>query len=504
MSVVKEVFILSEHLPALIVVTPMISASLVAMVRCGFFAWALSTFVAWVLFSSSVVLLIKIINDGAVSYSLGGWPPPFGIEFRVDIFSAFVLLLVSSIGALVMPYALRTVEKDIHAENQPWFYCIYLLCLCGLLGMAITGDAFNVFVFMEISSLSTYVLIAMGQRREALLSAYQYLIVGTIGATLYVIGVGLLYIVTGSLNLYDIAERLGPSMADYHRPVMTGMAFIFAGISLKLALFPLHAWLPNAYAFAPSFVTIFLSATATKVSIYILLRFYFSVFGAAIPFSQIPVTEIIILLSLAAIFVASVIAVYEDRIARMLAYSSVAQIGYITLGIAISNEYALTGAIIHLVNHGIMKALLFAAVGAIIFRVGTDKLSSIGGLASRMPITMAAFLIGGISIIGVPSTVGFISKWYLGVGAVNAGLWPIALAMMASSLIAVIYIGRIVEVVYFNPVDQRCSGAEEPPLSMLVPIILLSIATIYFGLETSWTADVASKAAEQLLGEVKQ
>ncbi len=497
-------FVLAEHLPAVIVVTPLIASSLVALLRHSRAAWAFSLIVAWSLPVFSAMLLIKVVDGGTISYALGGWQPPYGIEYRVDIVNAFVLLLVSGIGAVVMPYALRSVEQEIEDHNQPWFYCIYLLCLCGLLGMAVTGDAFNIFVFMEVSSLATYVLIAMGRAKRALLSAYQYLIMGTIGATLYVLGVGLLYVVTGSLNLVDIADRIGPAFEDQARPIMAGLAFILVGISLKLALFPLHVWLPNAYAFAPSFATIFLAATATKVAIYILLRLYFSVFGAAITLTQLPVTEVLLALSLAAMFIASVLAVYEDSIERMLAYSSVAQIGYITLGVAIANQSGLTGSIVHILNHGVMKAALFAAIGAVVYRIGTSRLSQLGGLGQKMPLTMAAFVIGGLSIIGVPGTVGFVSKWYLGVGAIAHNWWPVVLAMMASSLVSVIYIGRVIEVAYFRPVSEACANAEEPPLSMLVPTLILAGATIYFGLETSWTGDVAGKAAEQLLGGLKQ
>ncbi len=497
-------FVLGEHLPAVIVVTPLIASGLVALFRNARAAWAFSLIVAWSLPVFSVMLLIKVLDGGIISYALGGWKPPYGIEYRVDIVNAFTLLLVSGIGAVVMPYALRSIEREVADEKQPWFYCIYLLCLCGLLGMAVTGDAFNIFVFMEVSSLATYVLIAMGRAKRALLSAYQYLIMGTIGATLYVLGVGLLYIVTGSLNLADIAERVGPAFEDQSRAVMAALAFILVGISLKLALFPLHVWLPNAYAFAPSFATIFLAATATKVAVYIFLRLYFSVFGAAISLTQLPVTEVLLALSLAAMFIASILAVYEDSIERMLAYSSVAQIGYITLGIAIANQSGMTGTIVHLLNHGVMKAALFAAIGAVVYCIGTSRMSELGGLGQKMPLTMAAFVIGGLSIIGVPGTVGFVSKWYLGVGAMEEGWWPVVLAMMASSLISVIYIGRVVEIAYFRPVSERCAEAKKPPLSMLLPILVLAAATIYFGLETSWTDDVAGQAAAQLLGGLKQ
>ena len=503
MSAAGGHFELSEHLPALIVVTPLIAASVVAMLRSSRAAWAVSLIISWVLPIFSVMLLIKVLDGGTISYALGGWKPPFGIEYRVDIVNAAVLLLVSCVGAVAIPFALRSVEADVEPDKQPWFYAIYLLCLCGLLGMTVTGDAFNIFVFMEISSLATYVLIAMGSSRRALLSAYQYLIMGTIGATLYVLGVGLLYIVTGTLNLADIAERIGPAFEDQSRPIMAGLAFILVGISLKLALFPLHVWLPNAYAFAPSFATIFLAATATKVAVYILIRLYFSVFGAAITLTKLPVTEILLALSLAAMFIASILAIYEDSIERMLAYSSVAQIGYITLGIAIANQAGLTGSIAHILNHAVMKAALFAAIGAVVYRIGTSRLSNLGGLGQTMPFTMAAFVIGGLSLIGVPGTVGFVSKWYLAVGAIENGWWPVVFLMMISSLVSVIYIGRVVEVAYFRPVSEHCAKAKEPPASMLIPILVLAAATIYFGVETSWTGDVAGKAAEQLLGGLK-
>jgi len=255
-------FVLTEHLPILIVITPLLAAGITALLRHGTLAWAIALVVSWLLPIFAVLLILQVQEKGVISYALGGWAPPVGIEYRVDIVNAFVLLIVSSVGALAMPYALRSVEQDIDEPQRAWFYAIYLLALTGLLGMAVTGDAFNIFVFMEISSLAMYVMIAMGRDRRALIAAYQYLIMGTIGATFYVIGVGLLYVATGTLNLADLAERIRPAFAESSPPIMAALAFLVVGISLKLALFPLHVWLPNAYAFAPTFATVFLAATA--------------------------------------------------------------------------------------------------------------------------------------------------------------------------------------------------------------------------------------------------
>jgi multicomponent Na+:H+ antiporter subunit D len=491
---------ITPQLPALQVVIPLLGAIVVAFLRRGIWAFALTLAISWLMPFIAGALLWQVMTGGPISYHLGGWEPPWGIEYRIDALNAFMLLLVSGIGAVTVPYARLSVAQEIDQDRHAWFYCIYLLCLTGLLGIASTGDAFNMFVFLEISSLATYTLIALGRDRRALLAAFQYLIMGTIGATFYVIGIGFLYLLTGSLNIVDIAERLGPAAEENSRAVYAALAFITVGVSLKLALFPLHAWLPNAYAYAPSFVTAFVAATATKVAIYMLVRFYFSVFGVAIDFADLPIAEILIALSLAAMFIASIVAVYQNDVKRMMAYSSVAQIGYITLGIALANQAGLTGGLVHILNHAVMKAALFLAIGAVLYRVGTVKLDELAGVGRKMPVTMAAFAIAGFGLIGTPGTAGFISKWYLAIGALDAGLWFLVPLIVASSLIAVVYVGRVIEVVWFRPTAAKLKDATDPPLRMLLPILVLAAATIYFGLETSLSVGVTDFIAKMLLG----
>ena len=246
------------HLPALQVVVPLIGAVLAGFLRSGRIAFALALLVSWITPVIAIAMLWQVLSSGPISYHLGGWEPPWGIEYRVDVLSGFVLALVSVVGAVIMPFARRSVAFEIEDWRQAWFYCMYLLCLTGLLGIAITGDAFNAFVFLEISRSSTYVLIALGPDRRALVAAFQYLIMGTIGATFYVIGVGLLYLLTGTLNMVDMATRLALAWPGQSQTVVAALAFVTVGVSLKLALFPLHAWLPNAYAYAPSWATAFL------------------------------------------------------------------------------------------------------------------------------------------------------------------------------------------------------------------------------------------------------
>ena len=438
---------------------------------------------------------MRVAQVGVISYAIGSWPPPWGIEYRVDALNAFVLVLVSLVGTVVMPYARVSIAAELPREQEYLFFALYCLCLTGLLGITITGDVFNLFVFLEISSLSTYVLIALGRKRKALVAAYQYLVMGTIGATFYVIGIGLLYLMTGTLNLADLADRL-QAVKD-GRPVLAALAFITVGIGLKLALFPLHQWLPNAYAYAPSVVTAFLAATATKVSVYVLIRFYFGVFGERLVFRVLPFGELLLVLSIIAVVTMSLVAVFQSDLKRMFAYSSVAQIGYITLGISLDNAAGLTGALAHLFNHGLTKGALFLLAGGIALGWGDD-------LLPRRPRQAHAadpfgIVLAGLSLIGVPATAGFTTKWYLVLGALEHGYWWVAAIVVASSLIAVAYVWRFVEAAYLQAPDPEAPRRGEVPLTMLVPAWVLVAGCVYFGLETSFNVGYAQSAAELLL-----
>jgi len=494
------------HLPILLVIVPLFGAVFAIFLRRGILAWALTLATTLALPLISISLLSKVLETGQpVFYRIGNWPAPFGIVYKVDLLAAFVLTVISVIGAVILPFARRSIAAEIKERAQSWYYAMYLLCLCGLLGIVITGDAFNAFVFLEISSLATYVLIALGRHRRALLAAYQYLIMGTIGATMYVIGVGLLYVVTGTLNFDDLAVRLPAAMAvpGQQSAVVTALGFIFVGLGLKLALFPMHAWLPNAYAYAPSTATAFLAGTATKAAIYLLIRLGFSVFGVALTIDNLPIPEVLLILSIAAMFLASFSAVFEQNAKRMLAYSSVAQVGYIMLGIALANQASMTGGLAHIANHAIMKTALFLALGAVFYRIGSVMYSDMAGIGRKMPLTMGAFALAGIGLMGTPGTAGFISKWYLGLGAIDAGHYSVVFLIVASSLISVVYIGRITEVVWFREPSKSAQQAKEAPLSMLIPLWLLAGATVYLGFDTRFTVDVAAQAAEALLGGVR-
>ena len=485
-----------DDLPVLQVVVPLLAAPVAALVGRPRLAWAVALAATWWAFAVACVLLWQVLAQGPISYEIGGWPAPWGIEYRVDLVSAFVLIIVSAMGALVTLYARASVEREIAPGRIALFYSAFILCMTGLLGIALTGDMFNVFVFLEITSLSGYALIAMGPDRRALTASYQYLIMGSVGATFIVIAIGLLYVMTGTLNMADLAERI-PAVADT-RTIPVAFAFLTVGVGLKLALFPLHLWLPNAYAYAPSAVTAFMASTATKVAVYMLLRFFFTVFGAAFSFDVMQLDRILMPLALVAILSMSLVAIYQGNVKRLLAYSSVAQLGYIVLGISLASALGVAAGILHLFNHALIKAGLFMAMGCVMYRLGSVRVDAMAGLGKTMPFTMAAFVAGGLSLIGVPLTVGFVSKWYLVQAALEQGLWIIALIVLIGSLLAVVYVWKVVEAAYFKePADP---DVREAPLSLLVPTWAVVLANFYFGIDANLTAGVAVRAAEFLLG----
>ncbi len=486
------------HLPALQVLIPLMAAPLCLFLRRPHLVWMFTLIVSGLAFLISVALLQQVMVSGPIIYEMGGWSGPWGIEYRIDRLSAFLSLIITAMSTVVLIAAQTSIDKEIPKNRQIYFYILFLFALTGLLGIVSTGDVFNVFVFLEISSLSTYALIALGKDRRALWAAYQYLIMGTIGATFILISIGLMYQMTGTLNMADLAVLL-PEVAQT-RTIFAAFAFFVVGVCLKLALFPLHLWLPNAYAYAPSIVTAFLAATATKVAVYLLIRFTYSIFGISFSFTTLPLQTLFVVLGLVGVFVASTAAVYQKNVKHVFAYSSVAQVGYMIVGFSIGTTAGLMATLLHLFNHALMKGALFLALGAVMYRIGSVQLSSFNGLGRQMPFTMAAIVAGGLSLIGVPLTVGFVSKWYLVMASIENGWWPVAVLILLGSLFAIVYVWRIIEAAYFKDPVAGKEPAKEAPLAFLIPIWLLVGANIYFGIDTRLSIQVAQAAAHSLLG----
>ena len=494
---------LEHHLPALQVVVPMLVAPVAVLLRPRGMAWAAAVVASLMAFAIAAGLTQGVLAGDVFTYSMGGWEAPYGIELRVDAFSALMLLIVSGASSLMLLAGRASIDRDIEADRQPLFYSAWLLALSGLVGIVVSADAFNIFVFMEISSLASYVIVAGGTDRRALPAVFKYLIMGTIGATFYLIGIGLIYMMTGTLNLADMELRIH-EVAD-QRPILVAAGFITVGLALKAAVFPLHVWLPNAYTYAPHAVTAFLAACATKVALYVLLRFDFVVFQQNLLGHEFQFTAFLMPLAVLAILVGSAVALFESNIKRLLAYSSVAQIGYILLGASLVSLAGLSASLLHMFNHALAKGTLFMAVMALAMRYSRLDLKHLAGAARRMPVTMAAFMIAGLSLIGVPGTAGFISKWYLVSAALEAG--PLGYFLIAviviGSLMAVVYIWRIVEAAWFEPAAHPDSDVREAPAPMLAIVWLAALANIYFGLFTELPRVLASGAAESLIGQLR-
>ncbi len=487
------------HLPVLQVLIPLMGAPACALLRQRRAAWTLFLLVTGGALVCAVLLVLRM-EQGSVRYALGGWPAPRGIEYVIDPLNAPMLALVSLIALIVAVYARPSVEAEIETRRIPLFYACMCLCVAGMLGVIATGDAFNAFVFLEITSLSSYALIAMGKRRRALLAAFRYLIVGTIGATFLLIGIALAYAVTGTLNMADLAQRLPDVYGN--RALTAAVAFVVVGLAVKMALFPLHSWLPGAYAEAPSAVSTLLAGVGTKVAVYAFLRFALTVFGGSLVFGLLPVGSIGLVAACAAMVLASAIACFQRDLKYLLGWSSVAQIGYIVAGLSLATVDGISAGYLHMINHAVTKAALFAAAGVLLMRLGSVDLQALAGLGRRMPWTFAAILLAGLGLIGLPPTAGFVSKWALVLALVEQGQWFVVGAVLGSSLLAVVYVGRIVEIAWFREPPET-PLLRPPAVPMVAMTWLLVLMSLYFGLSPVLPAALADGAAVAVAGRLR-
>ncbi|NVB42415.1 monovalent cation/H+ antiporter subunit D family protein [Pseudenhygromyxa sp. WMMC2535] len=500
-----------DHLPVLVVILPLFGGLLSLFTGLiqrggGVLAWLWSVLITGLTLLCAAAMLFTVQqSDAPLVYRLGSWPEQWGIGYSVDPLNGYVILVVALIGFLTTIYAKQSVAAEIPRDRHHLFYAVWLLALAGLVGITVTGDTFNIYVLLEISSLTVYTLIALGGERDrrALTASLKYLILGSIGATFILLGIGYLLMLTGTLNMADMHDQLmkmraAGELAD-NKTVLVSFAFLMVGLSLKMALFPLHLWLPNAYTYAPSAVSALVAATATKVGVYMTFRFVFTIYGGGV-FDSSADLYFLALCAGAGVIVSSLAAIRQMDVKKVLAYSSVGQIAYIVLGFSLANESGVTASVIHIFNHAVIKGGMFMACGAVALRVGGTRVEDFKGLGRRMPLTMAAFTVGGCGLIGVPMTAGFVSKWYLVVGAMNEGYWLLALVVLLGGVLALIYVWRLVEIIYFKQPDDPQKPIKEAPLTMLIPMWILIAASVFFGLNASWTANSAAAAANLLLG----
>lgn len=471
-----------SHLPVLIIICPLCAALLSLLLtkvhkQLGKLAVLLAVTASLVM---SVLLLIQIIQTGPVNYHMGNYDMPFGIEFAVDTVNGCLLILICVISFLSVIFS---NGFDINnGELNGGFYTVMALLVVGLLGMTITGDVFNLYVFLEVSSLSAYCLISMGGNK-GVIAAFRYMLMGTVAATLYLIGVGILYANTGTLNMADMRDIL--NSGDYDNAILIAMGCFIVTFGIKLAHFPFHGWQPSVHSYAEAGSKPIIAGVMFKVPGYAMFRYLYCVFGPDFKYFNYILT-IIGILAVSGMLYGSIRAIGQKDIRKMFAYSSITQMGYITLGFAIGNPIALAGSFLHIIGHAFMKGGLFAASGVLKHKYGIYNLEDYGRVYKQMPLSSTLMTIAALSMVGIPPTVGFFSKWYLGVGAAQRGLWIYLAVLVISSLLNAIYFFRMIEKIFIQKDSGRQEHGEirkgEKDFSIAFPIICFFLAIVLLGL----------------------
>ena len=482
---------MTENISVLIVLLPLCSAlPCLALTRVhkrlGTVVVALACLGSFVL---SCIQLSMVVHDGTIHYPLGNYAVPYGIEFVVDSLNAVLLTAFSLIGFLTVLFA-RNFEGSKNDAKTAGVYAEIALLITGILGMTSTGDVFNLYVFLEITSLSAYCLISLGGSR-GVVSAFRYMLVGTIAATFYLLGIGILYSATGTLNMGDMAIILNdPVHGD---AMLVAMCFLIPAFGIKMALFPFHGWQPSAYTHAEPGTRPLIAGVMGKVPAVAMFRFFFCIYGT--DFRYVRVTLMLLgIFSVFGMLYGSLMAMGQADIRKMLAYSSVAQIGYISLGFAIGTPIALAGAFLHMLGHAFMKGGLFFAAGAVRYKYGTNNINNFGRIYKQMPLTCGLLVIASLSMIGIPPTAGFFSKWYLAVGAAGQHEWIYIAVLVISSLLNAVYFFKLIEKVFIRSSaglkERWKSEILELPVTLVIPVVVCFLAILGIGLFNVRIVDV--------------
>jgi multicomponent Na+:H+ antiporter subunit D len=411
----------------------------------------------------------EVALGGQFSHALGTYQPPVGIELVADELSAAVLGLVAVVSLATLAFS-----RVAGPRGNP-FYSGYLLLVGGLTGLVLTGDLFNLFVFLEIVGITTYALIAADRSGASAYASLKYLVLGTVGASLYLIGVGYVFLATGTLNMLDVQAQI-VEQASYADPlVQASYAFIVAGLALKIALFPVHVWQPDAYQRAPDAVTALMAALVSTTSAYALIRVTYTVFTVDFLAANDAITTALLVVAGASILSGSVLAAMQSDLKRMFAYSSVAQFGMIAGAVGLANETALLGGMVHLIGHGLLKFGLFLGVGMLSLGYGSRRIEDLASVAREAPYTAGAIAVLGLALVGIPPSIGFLGKWYIGLGAVESSLTGggaagvgIAVVIFISTLFTLAYVARLIEQFYFAGVGlpgEHDDDASDPAVT---------------------------------------
>ncbi len=433
---------------------------------------------------------------GVLTYSVGGWRAPVGIGMVLDGLSVFMLVTVNLVAFCIALYSVNYMEQF----TAKWkFYTLFLLMLGGMNGVIITGDMFNLFVFLEIAAVASYALVAFGTERQELEAAFKYAIMGTVGSSFILLGIAFLYGYTSTLNMADMGSILAQKGTG-NIILMTSVLFLM-GFGLKAAIVPFHAWLPDAHPSAPAPKSAMLSGVLIKsLGIYALCRIFYNVIGMSASLSAI-----MLFLGTLSLVVGGLLALGQNDLKRLLAYSSISQICYIILGLGLATPLGILGGLFHLFNHSIFKSLLFLNYGAIEYAAGTRDLQKMGGLAKTMPLTATTALSGSMAIAGVPPFNGFWSKLIIIIAAVQAKKYGCAFWAALVSILTLAMYMKVMKYAFFGSLRTRLSKIKEVPLLMKLSMATLAFICLVGGLMLLPGAQqiFLQKAQEVLLGGTK-
>lgn len=461
---------MTDHLPVAPVVVSLVGAMLAPPLGLWAPRWVptLSRLTAAVAAVASLAGVGLVLARGTVRYPVAAWPPPWGIELVLDPLSAFMAVTIAGTATVALAVADRGPGDR---SGGPAFHALALVFLAGLLGIVVSGDLFNIFVFLELSAIASYALVASGGG-PALLAGFRYLVLGAVGGSFYLLGVGLLYAVTGTLNIADLTARaadLGGSPA-----LLAGTTLVLVGLAVKAGLFPLHAWLPDAYTHAVPAVANLVAPIGTKAALYLIARLFVQALDQQGP----QLAAVLLWAGAAAVVAGGMLALRQRDARRLLAYSSVSHVGYIALGLGLGNASAQVGAYLHMLAHALAKAALFIAVGA---AAAAGRGTGLGAIARATPVTAASAVVAALSLVGVPPSAGFFSKWYLLRGAVETGQYVAAVVVLVGGLLAAAYAYRLTERVWFSDGEDG-TGAREAPARVLAGLAVLAGAGLAVGL----------------------
>jgi len=431
-------------------------------------------------FITSLVLLKYINEIGTLTYFMGGWPPPWGIELTIDPLRVYMLTTITGVSLWIFIYALRDLEHELKEEVICWYHSLYAILTASMAVMALTNDLFNLFVMMEICAITACALITIKNKKECLEAGFNYLILSAMGSGCFLLGVAMIYMVTGYLNFSMVQAELSQAILLYPLNIYTAAALFIVAFGTKAALFPLHVWLPDAHASAPSPSSAMLSGLVIKIYAFVLFLIFSRVFPQSL-LDAIPLRQIILWLGAAGVMFGSIYAMLQSDLKKMLAYSSIGQIAFIFMGIGINHSLAVTGGLYHIMVHAVTKALLFMAAGAVIYSTGVRRISDLTGIGKLLPLPMLAFTIGSASMIGLPGTGGLISKWYLALGSLENGQIFFLLIILASSLLNAVYYMPIVISAFMKEEEIRFEF-RKIPFSMQLTMILGMIMVLASGI----------------------